>query len=132
MRHAPLLVRMLFWRVTLPVARRFVAAERLARFLARPRLRPSEDVSTAVRIASRLWRSADGPCLERSLALYHELGRLGASPELVLGVAKEGDRVLGHAWVEVNGRPLLDSIDPNSQFPGIVRFRADGRGTVAS
>lgn len=128
LRHAPLLARMLFWRATLPVAKRFVATERLVRLLATSPRREGQpkDLSTAVRIARRLWRSADGPCLERSLALYHELGRLGARPELVLGLGQGADGVVGHAWIEVDRRKLLEPEEHVAQFSGLARFDAKG------
>jgi len=129
--HAPLLARMLFWRATLPLVKRFIAAERLARLLAtHPRAGRTQDLSTAVRIARRLWRSADGPCLERSLALYHELGRLGAHPELVLGLGQDENGIVGHAWIEVDRRPLLSS-DDLERFPAVVRFDSRGLRTGA-
>ena len=126
-RHLPLVARMAFWRVALPVAKRFVTAERLVRFLAAPgnRARSTRDEEMAVRLAGRLWRSSEGPCLERSLALYHELGRLGAHPELVLGIGQEGDDVIGHAWVEVDGRHVLELKEPK-HFAGLARFADKG------
>jgi transglutaminase superfamily protein len=126
-RHAPLLARMLLWRLTLPLARRVVPTQRLVRLLASRRGRQSspESADAAVRIAARLWRSSEGPCLERSLALYRELGRLGSRPELVLGIGQGDERLVGHAWVEVDQRPVLGS-DGQGRYPAVVRFDSQG------
>jgi transglutaminase superfamily protein len=128
LRHVTLLARMLFWRVTLPVAKRFIATEKLVRLLATgwDRERQPKDLSAAVRIARRLWRSAEGPCLERSLALYHELGRLGAHPELVLGLGQGENGVVGHAWIEVDRRKLLEPEEHPTEFSSVARFDAKG------
>jgi hypothetical protein len=45
-------------------------------------------------------------CLERSLCLRQLLGRRGLETRLRIGVAREEDRLLAHAWVEWEGRPL--------------------------
>lgn len=113
-----LAVRMGWWRLVLPVAKHTLSLDRLVRLMSSPRdipRRPDRE-ALAVRVAGRLWRSSQRPCLERSLALYRELGRLGASPELLLGMARDGEGMVGHAWVEVDGVALLE---PRS-MPGAV------------
>jgi len=154
LRHAPLLARMLFWRVVLPVAKRFVTTERLVRFLAAPGngVRSTRGEEMAVRLAGRLWRSSEGPCLERSLALYHELGRLGAGPEIVLGIGREsissgmpGSRSTGDtccratSYRSSRGSPAsmprahdpknCASIEPQRATEGFVLLRFDVRIT---
>ena len=123
----PLAARMAIWRVTLPVAKRVVATDRLVRALEarRERRRDPAREETAVRLAGRLWRSSDGPCLERSIALYRELGRMGADPVLVLGVRATGggeESHEGHAWVEVDGRALLERYPPERAWSPVVRY----------
>ena len=57
-------------------------------------------------------------CLVRSLLLFGMLSRLGRAPVLRLGVARDGDRLLSHAWVMLDGHPVgeergvLDSFKP--------------------
>ncbi len=79
----------------------------------------------AAAIVGGLSRRAGGNCLERSLVLYRFLSRLNADPVLVAGMGKSGDFV-GHAWVEVDGCPLLESPQTLSPYVEVVRFGADG------
>lgn len=123
----PLVGRMAIWRVALPVAKRLVATDRLVCALEAPRERRRDPAreELAVRLAGRLWRSGGGPCLERSIALYRELGRMGADPVLVLGVRAAGcgeETHEGHAWVEVDGRALLELETPEPEWSPLVRY----------
>ncbi len=45
-------------------------------------------------------------CLRQALLVYWLLRRRGLSPELKIGVRKQGDVVEAHAWVELEGRSL--------------------------
>ena len=128
-----LVVRMGFWRLVLPVAKRAVPIDRLARWTATPRQRqrdPEREL-VAERVAGRLWRSSAGPCLERSLALHRELGRLGALPTLVLGVASADGTVAGHAWVELDGRKLLEAETTTDRWAVVVRYDPAGARDVS-
>jgi Transglutaminase-like superfamily len=51
-------------------------------------------------------RNAPGDCLPRSLALFRFLRTMDLPAEHVIGVDR--DPFLAHAWVECNGRVLLD------------------------
>jgi hypothetical protein len=119
---------LVFWRVVLPVLRRTVKLERLVRAIATSNHRPREPglERFAIRAAARLWRSADGPCLERSLALYRVLGRAGAGPMLVCGMAQGAGGLVGHAWVEIDGLPIVDSTSSAEQYTVVTRYSADG------
>ena len=79
-----------------------------------------------MRFAHALYRRTEGTCLERSILLFRYLGRAGAAPQLVVGFIREGDGVIGHAWVEVEGRPLLEVEDPTAMYVSLVRFGPDG------
>lgn len=50
------------------------------------------------------WPLAPGPCLRESLVIGHALRR--HRPVLRLGVARAGDAVVAHAWLEVGGVSL--------------------------
>ena len=50
-----------------------------------------------------------GNCLSRSVTLWWLLRRRRIASELRIGVRKEGETLLAHAWVEQHGRPLNDS-----------------------
>jgi hypothetical protein len=45
---------------------------------------------------------------------------------LVLGFARPAGEFEGHAWVEVDGAPLLESSDPEAGYVQLVRFAAGG------
>jgi len=47
-------------------------------------------------------------CLRQSLVLWWLLRRRGLAAELRIGVAKEGEQVRAHAWVEFAGRVIND------------------------
>jgi len=137
MRRAGVILRLLALRLFLPIATRRLPLPRLVRLVARPRtdLRAPEQ-QLAVRVAARLWRESDRPCLQRSLALHSELGRLGADVTLVCGVARDGETRIGHAWVEDRGTALLERGDPRSLHEPLLVFDrygtlADGRVTTA-
>jgi hypothetical protein len=123
-----LVLRLVFWRVTLPVMRRMLTTRRLVRLVAAPRSR-ARDVdreALVLAIAGRLWRRSQGTCLERSIAAFGELGRLGASPLLVLGAAPERSAMVGHSWVEIDGGAVLESTDPRAHYTPLVEFDAAG------
>jgi len=52
----------------------------------------------------------DSRCLIRSLVTTRLLARRGISSSLVLGV-RPGEELKAHAWVEQEGRPVLDAGD---------------------
>lgn len=59
------------------------------------------------RLARRLlahWPFGAGPCLRESLVIGHVLRRHG--PALRLGVARDGQAIAAHAWLEVGGVSL--------------------------
>jgi hypothetical protein len=64
---------------------------------ARRQLRSTRRVADA-------WPFSRGPCLRRALVGGHLIRRL--HPSVRLGVAGEGDTLLAHAWLEIDGRPL--------------------------
>ena len=123
-----LVARMTLWRVTLPVLRRALNTERLVRLLAAPHSYPRDpgQETLVLAIAGRLWRRSQGTCLERSLAAYRALGRIGASPRFVLAATHDHGSIVGHAWVEVDGRAVLEATDPRARFTALVEFDAAG------
>lgn len=127
-----LVVRMACWRPVLPLLKRAVSLERLARMMASRRDRRRDPVREQLiaRIGARLWRHAPGPCLERSLAIYRQLGLAGAAPRLAIGVAKDGGAVVAHAWVLLDGTALLEAEDPAGEYAVAVLF--DERGGRAA
>lgn len=61
-------------------------------------------------------------CLEQSLALYILLRRRGVSAELRLGVQPRP--FYAHAWVEVDGQPVNESLDLAHTFVAFTALEA--------
>ncbi len=61
-------------------------------------------------------RVIPAPCLERSLALQQLLSGDGVRSELRIGVRKERERLSAHAWVEIDGEIVSDSVDRRHDF----------------
>lgn len=55
-------------------------------------------------------------CLPHSLVLARMLRRRGIAAELRIGVAREPDRLLAHAWVEWEGRALGETTEGLASF----------------
>jgi hypothetical protein len=67
---------------------------------------------TAARLAGATERvlrliPADTRCLNQSLVLSALLARRGIDSRVVIGVSSSHESFGAHAWVEVDGRPLL-------------------------
>jgi hypothetical protein len=63
-------------------------------------------------------------CVPRALALRSLLAEEGIVTELRIGVRKEGDRLVAHAWVEHRGVPIGESSAVAEKFAPLTR--ADG------
>ncbi|MFA5684267.1 MAG: lasso peptide biosynthesis B2 protein [Lysobacteraceae bacterium] len=79
-----------------------------------PRPATEADVLQArelARLAAMAGRQAVGEaaCLRRSLHIYGVLRRRGLRPVLQIGVGPQTGTFQAHAWVELEGTPLLDS-----------------------
>jgi len=55
-------------------------------------------------------------CLERSLALWWQLGRRGIESDLRIGARKEEGRFEAHAWVELGNAVLNDSGETHMHY----------------
>lgn len=101
-----LFAELAFWRISLPILKRVVPVDRLARMLWSPRLGDDDarEVTTLVNESGRLFLSAN--CLERSLVWYRLFSRLGMDPHLVMGARRDDDTLAGHVWIELNGEPF--------------------------
>lgn len=62
-------------------------------------------------------------CLRQSLALWWLLRRRGIPAELRIGVRKDGDALLAHAWVEQEGAPLGQGPLGHAPFPRRIPLR---------
>lgn len=77
----------------------------------RSRPLPRVSVDRLVWLATGLSRRVygEGFCLKRSLLLFYFLRNWGCDVRICFGVAQDGTGLAGHAWVEVDGRPLAES-----------------------
>ena len=58
-------------------------------------------------------------CLAQAIALQSLLSRRGIPAEVRIGVRRDGSGIRGHAWVEVQGRPLAQRADPYRRFAAL-------------
>ena len=126
---AILVAKTVGWMAVLPVLKRVLPLPTLVRMMWRPgtaRARQHERELHTARIVQGLCRASGGNCLVRSLILYRFLSRANAEPTLVAGMGKPGD-FLGHVWVNVDERPLLESPASLRPYVEMIRFGADGR-----
>lgn len=85
------------------------------RTLQRPALRLAQAAATdideilsATAVARRHF-PADVSCLHYCVAIWWLLHRRGVASEIVFGVAKNGETLLIHAWLECNGVVVSDA-----------------------
>ena len=63
-------------------------------------------------------------CLVRSMALHRMLERSGIGGSVIkIGVRREGDELLAHAWVEYLGTTLIDSPSAVAAFSRLTEAR---------
>jgi hypothetical protein len=91
------------------------------------RLRPSErfrslDEASVLRtVTSALGYFPKSSCLTKALVLWAALVRAGLPCEVVAGVRLEAQKLDAHAWVEREGRVLLDREDVRSSYSRFAR-----------
>jgi len=141
--EALLLCRMAWWVSVLSVAARFCSLPRaLALVAGRERTRSDRDRtqtrSDGAGVAERLARSIDlllsadffvfkPICWKRAAVLHRYLSRNGITTRIIFGVRNDaGGKVAGHAWLESEGEPILESAPPEYvvtyRFPSSERF----------
>ena len=75
---------------------------------------------------SQLIGLLDRDCLHRSLLLYRVLSRAGADPRLVIGFQRMNGRILGHAWVIVDGHAVIEPEVDLLRFSPVLGFGLKG------
>jgi hypothetical protein len=65
-------------------------------------------------------------CLTRGITLYYALRRVGLDVALCFGVGPDEGAMAGHCWLVLDGRPLLERVDPHSKFTEVVRVSRAG------
>jgi Transglutaminase-like superfamily len=134
--EALLLCRMGWWVAVLSFAARWYSLPRALRIVAGTQnsKRPSQETPTQDELARAidLLLSADvlmftPVCWKRAAVLHRYLLRNGIATRIVFGVRSEtGGEVAGHAWLEADGQPILESSPPEYvvtySFPSNERF----------
>lgn len=91
---------------------------------ARITMRERKGLVRGTRWALRFLPDGDvGGCVVRSLVLYRTLRRRGLPVDFVSGVRRDGDRIVGHAWVELNGIVVPELDEPTNPHIFRVNFR---------
>lgn len=102
----------------------------LQRFLPLPRLmalydpepaespRPKVEPRRLVTLVTALVRITlrDRFCMKRSILIFHFLQKWGYDARIYFGVVKEANELQGHAWVELDGKPMAERGDPRKQY----------------
>jgi hypothetical protein len=68
---------------------------------------------------ARLW-PLGSRCLQRSLVLLWLLKRRGVGGQLRIGVRRNDDSLVAHAWIEIGGRPVNDTAAHCTAFTPLV------------
>lgn len=125
-RHRPgeafLLLRMAAWVALLSVLIKFLPLPRVLSLIASPARgrRPKNFTLTQQRLAQLVdallglnFLCFTPTCWKRAPVLYRYLALSGIETRIVFGVRKGQDALLaGHAWLEADGRPLLETSPP--------------------
>ena len=131
-----LLVRMATWVVILSVLARVLALPSALRFVAtdvRTKLKDDVDVnglSSAIDavLGLNVWMFTP-KCWKRATILHRYLALNGIATSIVFGVRKEMGELKGHAWLQADGGPFLESEQPlytiTYIFPSTQSFDAE-------
>ncbi|HKP82874.1 MAG TPA: lasso peptide biosynthesis B2 protein [Pyrinomonadaceae bacterium] len=120
--EAWLLLRMAWWVSILSVAARFYSLPRALQIVAgnsnEKQAAPAGTNEQQLAQAIDLLLSVDclifkPVCWKRAAVLHRYLSRSGVSTRIIFGVRNETDgKFAGHAWLEHDGRPFLESAPP--------------------
>lgn len=121
-REALLLCRMAWWVGVISLTARFYPLPRALQIVAG---NPNHTTLSKLAIGKdELARSIDlllsadvlmfkPICWKRAAVLHRYLLREGVNTSIIFGVRNDSDgKVAGHAWLEANGRPILESVPP--------------------
>jgi len=126
--EAWLLMRMAWWIVVLSATARCYSLPRALQIVAgkQKRSHPAGNRDDLAR-AIDLLLSADflmfkPVCWKRAAVLHRYLSRNGTPTKIIFGVRNESGKVDGHAWLEADGQPILETTPPDYvvtySFPG--------------
>jgi len=119
--EALLLCRMAWWISVVSITARCLALPQALQVVAarRPGRLVNPNIQQRLGNAVDLVLSADvlmfkPNCWKRAAVLHRFLALNGIQTRIVFGVRSEAKgKVSGHAWLESNGKPILESVPPN-------------------
>lgn len=119
-REAWLLMRMAWWVAVLSVVARFYSLPRALQIVAGNKKQPANTNTNANDLARAIDRLLainflifTPVCWKRAAVLHRYLSRSGMPTRIIFGVRNEGGgKVAGHAWLEREGQPILESTPP--------------------
>jgi hypothetical protein len=129
--------RVVLWSAALPLLKRVLPLPALARLMwQRPVGARSPERQARIALVTRLVPRLTSlglrdNCLERSLLAYRLLSAAGASPRLVVAVARDPGGLRGHVWVIVDGRPIHEHESALEGFAPTIVFGDAGRAEDA-
>jgi hypothetical protein len=86
-----------------------------------PRPDAVEEVAALAGFVLRLRLPLDNTCLTRSLTLFHCLRAERVPAQIVFGIRPGKELREGHAWLELDGRPLMEPAERMRGFSPIFR-----------
>ena len=90
---------------------------------------PNEWLALSVKWAAKFAAPfSKGTCVLRSLTLYNAMMQRGDRPVFYSGIRCEDQRLSGHAWIEVGGRPLIGLGDERARHRFKVNFTYPSNG----
>ena len=131
-----MLARMAGWVVVLSVLARILPLSRALQIVSTEVRRKSTNVDP-VQFATAIDALLEAnvlvfkpSCWKRSTVLHRYLALAGLATTIRFGVRKDENRELkGHAWLELNGKPILESSPPvytvTYSFPSTEPFNVD-------
>jgi len=113
------------------VLKHFIPLEWLVRWAWSPSTGPRDHEAQKYLVAcasrlNRLLGSSDRDCVQRSLLLYKMLSRAGVEPRLVVGFDRTNGLIIGHAWIVIDGCPIMESEDDLRRFSPAFSFGPRG------
>ena len=125
------LARLLALYAVYGLMKRVVPVHTLARQAWRPprahSAAPAAAVTAPVVRLAQIVGTDRGDCVQLALVGYRELSRAGLDPVLLVGLASDGKAVNGHAWVEVEGRPVIEPASSIERFVPTIGFGTEGK-----
>jgi hypothetical protein len=122
--------------LVLPLLQRMLSLPALMQFLdarALPKPPSSMELSRLISLTRRLLQLDRGvfrpTCLKQSLVLFYVLRKWGHPVRMHFGIAKHGDTLEGHCWLDLAGTLLVEKVDPRQSYNIVYSFPRDG-GTL--